>query len=100
MRDNLVSIHCAGNELADLIESDLAGTESVDGDFVGGVHDCRERAAEFARATRELEGGKAIRIRFFERETADAREVGLDTVAADPLGIRERVLDRQAHVRR
>jgi len=100
MGDNFVFVHCAADGLGNLREVDAAIDEGINGNFVGGVKDCGKCAADFAGFAGELEGWETFGIRFFEGEAAEFREIGLDASAWRSVGIGQRVLNRQAHVRR
>ena len=55
---------------------------------------------EWAGAAGELERGETLQIRLFKRQAANLRKIRLHAVAGGAVGISQRVLNRQAHVRR
>ena len=54
MRDDVVLVHRAADSLRNLREIDATVDESFNGNFVGGVENGGERAADFAGFAREL----------------------------------------------
>ena len=100
MLAHLVGVHRARDRLGDLREIDFAGAEGVDRDFIGRVEDGGQCAAHFPCPARQSQRRKTFHIRFFKSEAAEFREVRLHAFAARAIGIGQRILDRQAHVRR
>ena len=93
-------VHHARDELGNPSEAELAGAKTFHGHFVGRIEHRRQCAADFTGASGQSQGWESVRIRFFEGELADFSEVRLDAVAAEALGVQQRVLNGQAHVRR
>jgi hypothetical protein len=77
---------------------DLAVEEGIDGDFVGGVEDGWECAADGAGVAGEVEGGEIVRAGGFEVQGTDLGEVERLQIVRDAVGPGDGVLNGEAHV--
>src|SRR5262249_19745179 len=94
-----VGVHHALNHPGNRRKSEASGQEFLDDYLVRGVQNDGKTLLALKRAIGETQARKPLSIRGFKLQLRDVRQIQWRKRARPPLWVRERVLDRQLHVR-
>ena len=91
--------HCFGGKFRDLRKTQLSCQKKRDGGFVGAVERCRAQPAPANRRTAERQSAERRIVRRKKRQFAVRRQIQRLRGAGVPVRVRQRILDRDFHVR-
>ena len=92
------AFHGSRNDVNDVGEGNLPLEEGRDGDLVGRVEDRRHPSPGLQGLAGQAEGRVAARVELEEIEARERRQVEAPEVVGEPLGVAQRVHDRELHV--
>ena len=93
-----MGVHAGIDDPGDVVESEAIVQEGVDRDLIGGVEHAWHRPTHLAGDLGELEASKGVHIRGPEGKGPELSKINAWRGGIPALGIREGVLDGNAHV--